>query len=95
MTIEEHYGCPMDVEWAKDGDTGELFVVQARPETVQSRVGAGTIRSYELTTDATPLVRGIAIGDSVAAGPVRVITDLEDAHLFRDGEVLVIRLDEG
>jgi pyruvate,water dikinase len=92
VAIEEHYGHPMDIEWAKDGDTGQLFVVQARPETVQSQEGGKRIRSYSLETSATPLVEGIAIGASIAAGPVRVLTSLEDADRFRDGEVLVTEM---
>lgn len=90
--IEDHYGQPMDVEWAKDGDSGELFVVQARPETVQSRAGAGTITNYRLATDATPILEGIAVGDSIASGPVCVLAGIDDAHKFNDGDVLVTEM---
>ena len=70
----------------------ELFVVQARPETVQSRAGAGTVRSYALETDATPLVTGIAIGGSVASGRVRVVTSLEEGQDLAEGDVLVTEM---
>ncbi|HKJ56123.1 MAG TPA: phosphoenolpyruvate synthase, partial [Nitriliruptoraceae bacterium] len=86
------YGHPMDIEWAKDGDSGKLFVVQARPETVQSREGAGSIRSYSLSTDATPILEGIAIGGSIASGRVRILTSLEEADEFQDGDVLVTEM---
>ena len=92
VAIEEHYGTPMDVEWAKDGDTGELFVVQARPETVQSRAGAGAVRSYRLETSDTPVVTGIAIGGSIASGKVRVVTSLEEGDALQEGEVLVTEM---
>ena len=90
--IERHYSRPMDVEWAKDGESGELFVVQARPETVQSRVGAGALTSYRVETDETPVVRGIAVGSAVATGRVRVLTSAEDADEFEDGDVLVTEM---
>ncbi|MBY5164422.1 phosphoenolpyruvate synthase [Salsipaludibacter albus] len=92
VAIEDHYGHPMDIEWAKDGDTGELFVVQARPETVQSQEGGQTIRSYALHTSDRPIVEGIAIGASVAAGPVKILTSLADADRFVDGDVLVTEM---
>ena len=92
VAIEDHYGHPMDIEWAKDGDTGQLFVVQARPETVQARAGAGTMRSYALVTDARPLVEGIAIGASIASGQVKILTSLSDADEFEDGDVLVTEM---
>jgi pyruvate,water dikinase len=90
--IERHYGRPMDVEWAKDGESGELFVVQARPETVQSRAGAGALTSYRVETDEIPVVRGIAVGSAVATGRVRVLTSAEDADEFDDGDVLVTEM---
>ena len=67
--IERHYRRPMDIEWAKDGVTGELYIVQARPETVQSRHSHG-LRRYALKTDARPLVTGLAVGEAIASGPV-------------------------
>ncbi len=92
VAIEDHYGHPMDIEWAKDGDTGELFVVQARPETVQSQEGGQTMNSYSLHTTARPIVEGIAIGASIAAGPVKILTSLDDADRFEDGDVLVTEM---
>ena len=73
VTIESHYGQPMDMEWAKDGETGELFIVQARPETVQSRVDAGTIKSYTLSRPARSCCRGLSVGSAVATGRVCLI----------------------
>jgi pyruvate,water dikinase len=90
--IETHYGRPMDVEWAKDGESGELFVVQARPETVQSRAGASALTSFRVDTDVTPVVRGIAVGSAVASGRVRLLTSAEDADDFEDGDVLVTEM---
>ena len=86
--IEEHYGCPMDIEWAKDGPTGQLFVVQARPETVWSRRPASVV-SYRLEEDAEPLVTGHAVGNAIAAGRAVVILDPSEAGDFEDGAVLV------
>jgi pyruvate,water dikinase len=88
-TIEDHYGRPMDIEWAKDGQTGELFVVQARPETVQSRRQPGALHHYELKDRGTVLVSGAAIGDAVATGPALRILDPSDMDRFEDGAVLV------
>jgi pyruvate, water dikinase len=89
VTIERHYGRPMDIEWAKDGHTGELFVVQARPETVQSRREATALHSYELTERGEVLVSGVAIGDAIATGPALRIIDPEDMDRFEDGAVLI------
>jgi len=87
--IEAHYGQPMDMEWAKDGDTGELFVVQARPETVQSRVAAGRLRTYRLQKTGRRLVTGLAIGLSIAAGKVCRLSGPQEIDRFEDGAVLV------
>ena len=93
--IEEHYSqkrgraSPMDMEWAKDGRSGELFIVQARPETVQSRKTAGVIETCHLTVAGTPLITGRSVGERIAAGPVRVIHSVKDLHRFQEGEVLV------
>ena len=92
VVIEEHYGHHVDVEWAKDGDTGELFVVQARPETVQSQAGAATISVQQVRTTATPLVRGIAVGGAVATGTVRILSSMEESDRFEDGDVLVTEM---
>ena len=94
--IEDHYSgkrgspSPMDMEWAKDGRTGELFIVQARPETVQSRKAAGVIESYRLKrAGGSPLITGRSVGERIASGPVRVIQSVKDLHRFQAGEVLV------
>jgi pyruvate,water dikinase len=89
QAIERHYGRPMDIEWAKDGETGEIFIVQARPETVQSRKGAATLRSFTIESKGDCLLKGLGIGDSVAAAPVCVIEGAGDIHGFVDGSILV------
>ncbi|MET0528171.1 MAG: phosphoenolpyruvate synthase [Microvirga sp.] len=89
MVVERHYGRPMDMEWAKDGDTGELAIVQARPETVQSQKAGSTIRTYRLTTKGKRLVAGAAVGESIAAGQVCLIRDAAEIARFRDGAILV------
>jgi pyruvate,water dikinase len=89
VTIEKHYGCPMDMEWAKDGETGEMFIVQARPETVQSRREAGTFKSYEITKKGKTLITGLGIGDAVVAGRICLIEDVKDIERFVDGSILV------
>ncbi len=95
--IEEHYSrvrgghSPMDIEWAKDGKTNELFIVQARPETVQSQKSEAVLRSYHLTTTPTqsPIVVGRAVGDRIGQGTARVILEVADIKQFQAGEVLV------
>lgn len=87
--IESHYGQPMDMEWAKDGETGELFIVQARPETVQSRREAGQLKSYSLRQKGEPLVTGVAIGDAIAAGRVIRLDSPDQIERFEAGAVLV------
>ena len=87
--IEAHYGQPMDMEWAKDGETGELFMVQARPETVQSRKQAGHMTSYRLTRKGRRLVTGLAIGDSIATGKVCRLKGPDEIDRFEPGAVLV------
>src|SRR5664279_4037339 len=79
----------MDIEWAKDGLTGELFIVQARPETVESRKPRDVLESYHLIEHGTALVRGRSVGDKIASGPVHVILDARALQQFRTGEVLV------
>lgn len=92
LVIEEHYGRPMDVEWGKDGVDGQLYILQARPETVQSRA-TGALERYKMpkgaTSGADVLVEGRAIGQKIGAGAVRVLTSVEDMHEFNAGEVLV------
>lgn len=87
--IETHYGCPMDMEWAKDGENGELFIVQARPETVQSRREASAVRSYQIKSKGRKLVAGLSIGDAVVAGRVCLIDSPRDIDRFIDGAILV------
>ena len=87
--IENHYGQPMDMEWAKDGETGELFIVQARPETVQSRREASAFKSYRIKSKGRKIVSGLAIGDAVVAGKVCVIDNARDINRFKDGAILV------
>jgi len=90
VAIEEHYGKPMDIEWAQDGETGELFIVQARPETVESRVELGAGERYELAPhDAEPLVTGRAIGARVGSGVVRVLDSPDAMHTMEKGDILV------
>jgi len=88
LLIEEHYGRPMDIEWGKDGLDGKLYVLQARPETVQSRSGSASER-FKLTGSGTVLVEGRAIGQKIGAGAVKVLTDLEQMGDFTAGDVLV------
>jgi pyruvate, water dikinase len=87
--IEDHYGCPMDIEWAKDGESGALFIVQARPETVQSRREAGAYRSYRVTDKGRKLVTGLSIGDAAVAGRVCLLDSPRDIDRFVDGSILV------
>ncbi|MDX1661865.1 MAG: phosphoenolpyruvate synthase, partial [Gemmatimonadota bacterium] len=90
-TIEEHYDRPMDVEWAKDGYDDELYVVQARPETVQSRKGGATMSSYSLSETGEVLVEGAAVGDAIAAANACVLEDVSEIDRFQEGCILVTR----
>jgi pyruvate,water dikinase len=90
--IEKHYKAPMDIEWAKDGETGELFIVQARPETVQSRKKVGLLKTYLLKKQGRILLSGISIGDAIAAGKVCRIKSVSDIALFRDDTILVTEM---
>ncbi|MFQ5690580.1 MAG: phosphoenolpyruvate synthase [Gemmatimonadota bacterium] len=92
VRIEEHYGRPMDIEWAKDGETGELYVVQARPETVQSRRSAGVLNTYSLEEEGVRLVTGLSVGQSIATGKVCVLQDARDIDRFEDGAILVTEM---
>ncbi len=91
MTIEEHCGRPMDIEWGRDGIDGQLYILQARPETVESRRSAATSSRYRLSPSAarTTIVEGRAIGQRIGAGAVRVLTDVNRMSEFQPGEVLV------
>jgi pyruvate,water dikinase len=89
VAIEQHYGRPMDMEWAKDGESGELFIVQARPETVQSQHTASAFRTYRIKSKGKKLVSGLSIGDAVVAGKVCIIDSPKEINRFIDGAVLV------
>ncbi len=93
--IEAHYSerygrfTPMDMEWAKDGRTGELYVLQARPETVQSQKQTDTLEIYHSRSRSEPLVRGRSVGEKIATGPVRIVKDVQHLGLVQEGDVLV------
>jgi pyruvate,water dikinase len=87
--IEEHYGVPMDIEWAKDGTSGQLFVVQARPETVHSQVDVASLRTYVLEQKGKLLLTGEPVGTKIGQGEVCVIEDSSEIHKFKDGQILV------
>lgn len=89
IIIEKHYGCPMDIEWARDGRSGELFIVQARPETVHANANALVQEKYVLQEKASVLLYGKSIGARIGAGPVRVVTDKARLHEILPGDVLV------
>ena len=89
VIIEKHYGRPMDIEWAKDGDDGGLYIVQARPETVKSRDKSTVIERYLLKETGKCLVEGRSIGHRIGSGPVRIVHDISEMHLVQAGEVLV------
>ena len=88
LIIEQHYGTPMDIEWGKDGDTGKIYILQARPETVQSRAGR-VIQRFTLKTRSHVVISGRSIGQRIGAGHARVIRDVKDMARVRAGDVLV------
>ena len=89
LIIEKHYGRPMDIEWAKDGDDGQLYIVQARPETVKSRSSNTLMERYLLKEKGKVLCEGRSIGQRIGSGPVRVITGIAQMDQVREGDVLV------
>jgi pyruvate,water dikinase len=95
ITIEDHYSNkygesrPMDIEWAKDGITGELFIVQARPETVQSQKSKDTLETYVLEKKSNILARGRSVGAKIASGKAHVVPDVSDLPSFKPGEILI------
>src|SRR5690554_759485 len=89
LTIEEHYGRPMDIEWGKDGITGRIYILQARPETVKSRAKATTMERFQLEKRGKVLAEGRAIGQKIGTGTARVVRTLEDMHRVQPGDVLV------
>ncbi len=97
ILIEEHYGKPMDIEWAKDGDgvsigTGELFIVQARPETVHSLKKENYYEVYQLKEKGKILCKGLAVGNKIGQGKACIIKDASNIHMFKPGEVLVTEM---
>ena len=88
LVIESHYGCPMDIEWGKDGESGTIYVLQARPETVQSRAGRSILR-YSLKQRSRTLAQGRAIGQRIGAGPARVVSSAREMSRVQPGDVLV------
>ncbi|GIU27229.1 phosphoenolpyruvate synthase [Shewanella schlegeliana] len=89
MTIEKHYGRPMDIEWAKDGNDGKLYIVQARPETVRSREDVQLIERYHLKTQGDVVCEGRAIGHKIGKGVAKVLKSIEDMDQIQPGDVLV------
>lgn len=89
VAVEKHYGRPMDMEWAKDGDTNEIFLVQARPETVQSAKSATLLKTYSLNKKGKLIVTGAAIGEAIATGNACMIHSAKDINKFREGSILV------
>jgi len=98
VIIEDHYSeergkwTPMDIEWAKDGKTGELFIVQARPETVQSQKNRNIIEEFKILQKGKVLTKGKSVGNKIAQGPAHVIRDVKDIAKFKKGEVLVTEM---
>ncbi|MEO5315839.1 phosphoenolpyruvate synthase [Pseudarthrobacter sp. CC12] len=89
LAIETHYGRPMDIEWGKDGIDGQLYILQARPETVESRKSSGRLSRYRLNESGPVLCEGRAIGQRIGSGPVRILETLDQMEQFKPGEVLV------
>jgi len=87
--VEDHYQCPMDIEWAMDGENGKLYVVQARPETVQSQKGVSSFKSWQISSKGKKLAQGLAIGQGVVSAPVCVINDPSNLDKFVEGSILV------
>ncbi len=92
VIVEQHYERPMDIEWALDGITGKIYIVQARPETVQSRENTNVIERYQLNEKGKLIISGAAIGQKIGAGKARVIEKLEDMDDLQDGDILVTEM---
>ena len=90
--IESHYKIPQDIEWAKDGKSGELFIVQSRPETVHTAKIGRTYEEYKIKAGKQPILTGISIGNKIGQGKVRIITDVSKISQFQKGEVLVTKM---
>ncbi|HMT28052.1 MAG TPA: phosphoenolpyruvate synthase [Bacteroidia bacterium] len=89
LLIEKHYGQPMDIEWAKDGETGELYILQARPETVHSQKKAVSTKEYTLKSKAAPICKGKSVGKAIASGRVSIVQSLADAPKVQQGDIIV------
>ncbi|MFH0853422.1 MAG: phosphoenolpyruvate synthase [bacterium] len=92
VLVEKHYQKPMDMEWAKDGQTGELYMVQARPETVMSQKDTNLLEEYQIGKRGKVLVQGISVGARIGVGKVHIIQNVEQMHDFKPGEILVTRM---
>ncbi len=90
--IEKHYGVPQDLEWAKDGKSGKLFIVQSRPETIHSAQKISSYKEYKIQTRKMPILKGIAIGSKIVQGKARVISDISKISRFKEGEILVSKM---
>merc|ERR1740138_1375240 len=90
VKIEQHYGRPMDIEWARDGDDGKLYIVQARPETVASQKKVGVIEDYKMLQKGTNvLAEGRAVGKRIGSGKVNILTSIDEMGKFEAGQILV------
>lgn len=89
LLIEQHYKIPMDIEWAKDGMTGNLYIVQARPETIHNRAAKPSLKEYSLDTKSQAIVSGKAVGKSIVSGTVRIVKSLADSDKVKPGDILV------
>lgn len=92
VIIEKHYKRPQDIEWAKDGETGKLFIVQARPETIHAAKTENKYCEYDIKTKEEPILTGIAVGEKVGKGKVKVIEDVREIERFEKGDVLVTKM---
>ncbi len=92
VIIENHYKRPQDIEWAKDGETGELFIVQSRPETIHAAKTGNKYKEYDIEVNKEPLITGIAVGEKIGKGKVKVIEDVSEIEKFEEGDVLVTRM---
>ena len=92
MAIEEHYGHPMDIEWALDEDDNQLYIVQARSETVQSRKDTNVIEEYKLVGEGPVIIRGTSVGNHIGVGTANKVMSVDDISLFRPGDVLVTEM---
>lgn len=92
MLIEKHYEMPMDIEWAKDGNSGKLFIVQARPETVHSEMDPFSLKEYDLLEKGELLTSGYAIGNGITFGKVKILHSAAEANLLKEGEILLTEI---